>query len=263
MLPTPSTSHVDYSHIYEPAEDSFLLVDTLSSSPETAYLKERFSKNSYSEHNTQLASPTPLVLEIGPGSGVILAFITAHAKTIFGRADVLTFGVDVNNFACKATGETVTRACRENNTQALNSGVYLGTLNGDLSAAIRPGTVDLLIFNPPYVPTSPLPQSRDLTFDKALDALGTRHEEDSYLLSLSYAGGVDGMEVTDRLMQQIPSLLNMDRGVAYILLCKQNRPEDVIQRVRAWESVWSVQVVGHSGMTGGWEKLQVIKIWRT
>ena len=263
MLPTPSTSHVDTSHIYEPAEDSFLLIDTLSSSSEIVFLKHRFGESDSLGCNAQSISPAPLILEIGPGSGVVLAFVTAHANAILGRADVVSFGIDVNNFACQATAETVIRACKETNVSGSKSGVYLDTLNGDLGTAVRPGTVDVLIFNPPYVPTSSLPQSLGLDFNRALGSFGTKREEDSYLLSLSYAGGIDGMEVTERLLEQIPSLLSIERGVAYLLLCKQNKPEDVKQYIRTWKSCWCVETVGQSGKTGGWEKLQIIKIWRT
>ena len=263
MLPTPPTSHVDISHIYEPAEDSFLLLDTLSSSSEIAFLKQRLRESSSSGHNPRITSPAPLVLEVGPGSGVVLAFATAHANAIFGRADILALGIDINKFACDATGETVSQACKENSAQGRKTGVYLDTLNGDLGTAIRSGAVDVLVFNPPYVPTSPLPQSPGLDFDKVLDSSGTTYEEDSYLLSLSYAGGIDGMEITNKLLKQIPSLLNAHRGVAYILLCNQNKPQDVMRYIQSWKSNWSVEIVRQSGKTGGREKLQVIKIWRT
>lgn len=263
MLPTPSTTHVDTNRIYEPAEDSFLLLDTLSSTSETQFLKQRFNSNRSINTDDGLSSPTPLILEVGTGSGVVLAFITAHAETLFGRPDVLTLGVDINPFACQATEETIRWACRERAEVGNEYGKCLGVLNSDLATAVRPGMVDMLVFNPPYVPTSPLtwdhesdPNRTSLT----LDSSEQRYSEDSRLLSLSYAGGIDGREVTDRLLEQIPSLLTKDRGVAYILLCRQNRPDDVIKRVRSWGSNISVETVKQSGKTSGWEKLQVIRI---
>ena len=99
MLPTPSTSHVCFDSVYEPAEDSFLFLDTLSSKSEVDFLHQRFSP----------VNEVPLVLEVGPGSGVIIAFLTAHAQTIFGR-DVLSLAVDANEEACIATAETVCKA---------------------------------------------------------------------------------------------------------------------------------------------------------
>ena len=246
MLPTPSTSHVNSDRIYEPAEDSFLLLDTISSPTESAFLARRFA------HNLEV----PLVLEVGTGSGVVLAFIAAHALEILGRTDVLTVGVDINPFACTATEQTVMQACRET-----SHAIYLGCLNADLSSCLRHGVADIVVFNPPYVPTVELP--RLLTAeDSNLCAEIDRFEEESRLLSLSYSGGKDGMEVVDRLLDELPLILNEGRGVAYILLCQQNKPESVVQRIEDWARGWSVEAVGQSGKTGGWEKLQILRICR-
>ena len=265
MLPTPSTNHVNIDLVYEPAEDSFLFLDTLSSQAETQFLTQRFRENSYPDTNNIVKPPSPLVLEVGTGSGVVLAFITANAQKLLGRADVLTLGVDVNPFACQATVETVRRASKDKVGANLEHTSFLGVLHGDLTGSLRPGQVDLLVFNPPYVPTSPLNQSGISGSEHASAALQPqeqRLESYSQLLALSYAGGVDGMEVTNRLIEQIPSLLNEERGTAYILLCKQNNPEQLMKRILKWGPGWAAETVAHSGKTGGWEKLQLIRIWR-
>ena len=266
MLPTPSTSHVDLDRVYEPAEDSFLLLDTLSSPAEVEYLQQRFT----AQIDGKL-SPSPLILEVGTGSGVVLAFITAHARAMFGRTDVLSLGVDINSVACEGTKQTVFRACKEaanvpgGHGKSSSSALLLASLNADLTTSLRSGMVDMLVFNPPYVPTSELPAPPTMsTGDEGQNnkMKGNRLDTDSDLLSLSYAGGVDGMEVTNKLLNQLPSLLSSERGMAYIMLCKQNKPEEVVQRVREWGSSWSVAVVGRSGRTGGWEKLQILRICR-
>lgn len=263
MLPTPDTSHVSYSRIYEPAEDSFLLLDTLTS--EAPFLSRTFPP----------AGPAPLVLEVGTGSGVVLAFINAHARTLFGHAAVVTAGVDLNPFACLATGLTVDKAARENRSTA---GRYLGASVGDLGSAWRRGTVDVLVFNPPYVPTPDVPpllgpqrRGKGAVKDKEEDDDADdgddddddddTWERDSYLLSLSYAGGRDGMETTHRLVGMLPRLLST-RGCAYVLLCAQNRPAEVKEGIRRFGPEWRVETVGSSGKTAGWEKLQVLRIWR-
>jgi release factor glutamine methyltransferase len=259
MLPTPSTAHADLNRIYEPSEDSYLLLDTLSSPSETAFLTHRFSQNS-----TAAPNPTPVVLEVGTGSGVVLAFATANAKTIFGRDDILAIGTDVNRFACQATRQTVLGASQgHNDNSALaskNGGntILLAMLNADLTNPMRLGMVDVLIFNPPYVPSSDVPEA---TFSDAKSTAGS-FGHDSHLLALSYEGGVDGMEVTNRLLEQLPEVLECERGVAYILLCQQNRPEEAVKRVRDWGEGWSVEIVGRSGKVAGWEKLCIIRIWR-
>ncbi|KIW02761.1 uncharacterized protein PV09_05826 [Verruconis gallopava] len=250
MLPTPSTNHVNFNRIYEPAEDSFLFLDTLASNSETAFLSNRFACKTCS---------SPLVLEIGTGSGVVLAFVTSWASKIFGRRDVVTLGTDVNRFATQASAQTVRNAISETSKltgDGLSAGMFCDTVTSDLTTCIRHSQVDVLIFNPPYVPTEELP---DFLEKSDIDEF----ERDSNLLALSYAGGDEGMEITNRLLDDLPNILDPERGVAYVLLCAQNKPKDVKARVRFWPGSWHAETVGDIGKKGGWEKLQIIRIWQT
>jgi release factor glutamine methyltransferase len=235
MLPTPSTSHVDYTTIYEPSTDSFLLLDTLTS--ESTFLQTHFVPT----------TPSPLCIEIGTGSGIVLSFLTSHATTLFGRRDIVTLGIDVNALASTATVKTVTQESKLHGSKA---GVYLGSVVGDLAGALKNGVVDFLVFNPPYVPTPEVPQLR--MKDGAW-------EEESRLLALTYAGGKDGMEVTWRVLEGLEDTLS-ERGVAYVLLCRQNQPEEVC----AWLEGrgWRTEKVGSSGKKGGIEALGVWRVWR-
>lgn len=255
MLPTPCTSHVSFDTIYEPSEDSYLFLDTLSSTSESEWLSQRFTRDAP-------ATPTPLVVEVGTGSGVVLAFAAANSNLIFGRRDILTLGVDVNRDACLATRSTVVKAVTERqagqSTDMNAKTQYAASITADLTTSLRPGSVDVLLFNPPYVPTEELPATPHLGREEA----ASRFDEESYLLSLTYAGGVDGMETTRRLLDAIPGVLHPTRGVAYVLLCKQNRPEEVKQGIRDWGDGWQAETVGNSGKQAGWEKLVIVRIWR-
>lgn len=268
MLPTPDTSHVSFDTIYEPSEDSYLFLDTLSSAAESKWLSERFHKDTSTSH------PVPLVVEAGTGSGVVLAFVAAQSQEIFGRRDILTLGTDVNRNACIATQETVSTAIKtrqrssestvSDSSQSIMQTIHISSLTGDLCSALRPGSVDVLLFNPPYVPTEALPilptaAQNDSVAEQSMSR-SAKFDNDSYFLSLTYAGGADGMETTDRLLDAIPETLS-SRGVAYVLLCKQNRPEEVKQRIRDWAG-WNAETVGSSGMQAGWEKLVIVRIWR-
>lgn len=250
MLPTPSTSHVCFDRVYEPAEDSFLLLDTISAASETAFLHDRFSQ-------AQPSTP-PLILEVGVGSGVVLAFVAGNARSIFGRNDALTLGTDINRFACQAASETVHKAIKD-----YGPSVFLDIVNGDLASSILEQSVDVFIFNPPYVPAKLPDFSRHDNYN-ALPAghKSTSFEQDSYLLELSYAGGEEGMVVTNRMLEQLPRILNSVRGVAYLLLCAQNKPEEVKQRIRDWGIGWMAETVGLSGKTAGWERLHIVRIWK-
>jgi release factor glutamine methyltransferase len=262
MLPTPSTSHLTFSNIYEPSEDTFLFLDALSLPTLVSYHTSRFPAS----------SPTPLIVETGTGSGVVIAFAAANATALFGRSDVLTVGTDVNHFACKGTVGTVsgavaaTRAdsnANEDYAQMRGAGVWLDAINGSLTSCLRPRSVDVLLFNPPYVPSEevPVPQPGD-----AAPTSLSKHDifmRDSNCLALATDGGQDGMEITNELFEQLPTVIS-ERGVAYVLLCAQNRPEEVKARVRAWEGGgrWEVETVHESGKQGGWEKLQIVRIAR-
>ncbi|KAI9684347.1 MAG: S-adenosylmethionine-dependent methyltransferase [Trizodia sp. TS-e1964] len=272
MLPTPSTSHVPFNCVYEPAEDSYLFLDALSSPAESAFLLARFGSKgpgSTSRHAqpgeakraAAAASPSPLVVEIGTGSGLLLAFVGAQAQEILGRRDVLLLGTDVNAHASRCTKQTVRLAA---GPKAGCSGIFLDALLADLAAPIRANSVDLLLFNPPYVPTPDVPSAAPPRHSSALQGTSeVSFEEESHWLSLAYAGGAGGMEVTERLLAQLPRILSSERGVAYILFCAQNDPEGVKSRIRAWEGGWLAETVASSGNKGGWEKLQIMRIYRS
>ena len=73
------------------------------------------------------------------------------------------------------------------------------------------GKVDVLLFNPPYLPTG-------------ADELG--HAD----VRAAWAGGHDGMEVTERFLPVMGRLLS-DRGCCYLVLVQENDPLAVARRV--------------------------------
>ncbi|XP_065357187.1 methyltransferase N6AMT1 [Calliphora vicina] len=124
-METPHIDHLtaqDYECVYEPAEDSFLLLDALE------------SDLNFIEHTLK-----PIVcLEIGPGSGVI---ITALSKRL--NSTTLCLACDINPYACQVTKRT-----------ALRNASQVDCIQGNLADALNSQQVDLLIFNPPYVVTT-------------------------------------------------------------------------------------------------------------
>ncbi|GAB7363279.1 hypothetical protein MBLNU230_g3560t1 [Neophaeotheca triangularis] len=261
MLPTPPTPSLP-PNVYEPSEDSYLLLDTLSSATEKRYLQAHFPAN----------TPTPLIVEIGTGSGIVLAFLNTHAGEIFGQdRHVLTLGVEVSGVACETGKRTVLGAAssleeEEEGEAGRGRGrnrSFLGIANADLTTVVKSHSVDVLVFNPPYVPTEELPAlHQERRQQQHLSDSQAAFEHDSWLLSLTYAGGADGMEVTNRLLADVPRVLS-ERGVAYVLLCAQNKPREVARAVGEWEGGWVAEIVGSSGKKAGWEKLCVLRIART
>lgn len=247
MLSTPNTSHVAYDRVYEPSEDSFLVLDTLSE--QGKFLTQRFEAHNEQAH---AVNDVPLIVEAGSGSGVSLSFAAMHAKAILGREDILAVGIDVNPFACEDTQRTM----RRNGARQYEA--YAECIQGDLASAVRKHSIDVLIFNPPYVPSEALPDIPCSTLPAQ-----THVERHNAMLALATDGGELGMETTNRLLDQLPDVLSKSRGVAYVLLCAQNKPEQVMSRLRGWGTGWEVEVVGASGGQGGWERLQIIRIART
>lgn len=83
------------------------------------------------------------------------------------------------------------------------------------------GKIDILLFNPPYVPT----ESEEVYKGGSLDqeASGGVCKE---AIAASWAGGVDGREVIDRLLQLLPDLLSPD-GMAYLVTVSENKPAEI------------------------------------
>ncbi|KAG9262169.1 methyltransferase N6AMT1 [Astyanax mexicanus] len=126
MFPTPLYSHAGrgpFSEVYEPAEDSFLLIDALEKDADL--LRE---------------SRPAVCLEVGSGSGVVSAFLAS----VIGP-EALYLCTDLNPAAAQCTAET--SRCNKLDLQPIIT---------DLMECLLPrlnGKVDVLLFNPPYVVT--------------------------------------------------------------------------------------------------------------
>ena len=206
MIPTPYTPHLkrsEYISVYPPSEDTYHLLDCIE------------------PHLTNNENQNPLIaLEIGSGSGVISTFV----KTICPQTFCLA--VDINKEAARASQETA----RVNKQQVE---VVCGDLGRGLSGLY--GKVDLLIFNPPYVPTE-------------------SEEVASSGIEASWAGGIDGREVIDKFLPTAAKFLS-PAGCFFLLGIRQNKPEEICEISKSFKLVGSI--VGER--KAGIEKLWVIK----
>ena len=167
----PDTSHVDFARVYEPSDDTFLLVDALTA--DAAALR---------------AVRPAVCVEVGSGSGAVVTHLGRLLAASAPPPHVLA--TDVNRTAALATAATAAAA-----------GVAVHALHADLLRALRPGSVDVVVFNPPYVPTS------------AAELAGAALSND---IALSWAGGARGRVVTDRLLNALPDAL-APRALFYLL----------------------------------------------
>ncbi len=118
------------------------------------------------------------ILEIGTGTGLVAIHCAKHGGNVT-ATDVCAEALDLS---------------REN---ALLNKVDLNLIKGDLFDPVK-GTYDVIIFNPPYLPTNP----EDLThtpLDTALD------------------GGSDGTKVTINFLKELSNYLTPE-GRAYLVV---------------------------------------------
>ncbi|KAH8051292.1 protein methyltransferase [Aureococcus anophagefferens] len=137
----PSLDHAsfaDWDAVYEPAEDTFLLLDAL-----------------FAERSSLRALGDATVVEVGPGSGVVSAYVAALLAAQAPRVVC----VDVNPRACALSRGPRRRTARASTSSAATSRrAYRGVprRRGRRQACPqvpRSGSVGALVFNPPYVPT--------------------------------------------------------------------------------------------------------------
>eukprot|EP00037_Helgoeca_nana_P000465 m.21789 g.21789 ORF g.21789 m.21789 type:complete len:304 (+) comp10550_c0_seq1:98-1009(+) len=197
--------------VYEPAEDTYLLLDAFQEDIDTLRTCSRDlgrdvdSPGSAAEADGARGWPQ-LCLEVGSGSGVVITFLARLIGKLAGpehRCDFIA--TDLNPNAVAATAKTA----EENGV-----GEVVRAVESDLVTAVAnevAGKIDVLVFNPPYVVTPP-------------------EEVGSHGIEASWAGGLDGREVTDRLLRTVPALLSPS-GVFYLIVIDQNikpgTPDDI------------------------------------
>lgn len=126
-IPTPAIGHLtedDYEHVYEPAEDSFILLDALEQDARAI----------------RAANPA-LCVEVGSGSGIASTFMAS----MLGVSNTYVMSTDINKYAADVTLRTGAA-----NDVPLNP--VLCNLLDPLAQRLA-GQVELFIFNPPYVET--------------------------------------------------------------------------------------------------------------
>lgn len=89
--------------------------------------------------------------------------------------------------------------------------IILTDLTAGIDHRLR-NKIDLLIFNPPYVPTDEVPLVPGI--------------------SSAWSGGEEGIAVTSRFIRTIPDLLS-ETGVFYLLLLQENHPDHMMDLMRS------------------------------
>ena len=181
----------DLEYVYMPQEDTLHLLKAL----DNIFAKKKISS----------------ILEIGCGSGVISAF-------------------------CASRNPSATITCSDINSKALDlcartfefhKLVRPNLVRMDLLTALKPGySPDLIIFNPPYVPSP----SNDIWSPERQREYEEAHEKVGFRTCLDFAldGGVDGTEVTYRFLEQLINVLDKE-AVAVLVTIEDNYPDKILE----------------------------------
>ncbi|KAJ4773287.1 HemK methyltransferase family member 2 [Rhynchospora pubera] len=200
-----------HPEVYEPCDDSFLLVDAL--------LADR----------SNIINQNPkFCLEIGCGSGYV---ITSLALILSQYCPWTQFyATDINLHATHTTLQT-----------SANHGVHVEVVATDIASSLQKRlqkSIDVLVINPPYVPT---PE----------DEVGADG------IVASWAGGFKGRLVIDRILNVVDELLSVN-GLIYMVALSENDPYDICQVMK--EKGFGSKIALQRSTEE--ERLCVIKFWR-
>lgn len=222
----PSLRHLnfrDYDFVYEPSDDTYLLIDAIG------YDVDAMEQSEVDDGST-LRSNILQSVEIGCGTGTPTVYLAKRIRGIRG---------DENEGSVEETSSNINKKCvhyvTDINPDAIRIAKATAESNGipaehfqavqcDLASQLLDqlaGKVDVLIFNPPYVPTP----------DEEVGSSG---------IEASWAGGTNGRVVIDRALAQIARLLAFPHGVAYVVTVDDNYPEQISQTM---DELYGIEVV--------------------
>ena len=201
-------SREDFLAVYEPSDDTFLLCDALLN--DLPHL---------------LALAPTFCCEIGTGSGTVITYLHQILKEH--NYSAVYIATDLNPKACSIAAKTAKmNECR------------VDSLRMNFTESMLDRQIDVLIFNPPYVPTP----------NEEIAGSG---------IEIAWAGGEDGRVVIDRFIDQLDSMLS-PKGVLYMILVQDNKPAEV-RRILRRLGFLSAVVLQRKAVN---EDLLVLKAWR-
>lgn len=147
-----------FENVYEPAEDTFLVADVLS----------------------RMVKAGDIVLDVGTGCGILAIIAAKKARCVV--------ATDVNPCAVECARHNV-----KNNDVADRLDVRLGSLFDPLHKVER---FDVIVFNPPYLPSIP--------------------EEQETWIERAWAGGAEGRQIIDQFIVTAPERLKKNGKILMV-----------------------------------------------
>ncbi|XP_010942187.1 uncharacterized protein [Elaeis guineensis] len=199
-----------HPEVYEPCDDSFALVDAL-----------------LADRANLLQHKPRLCMEVGCGSGYVITSLALMLGEE--NSGVHYFATDINPHAVD-----VTRATLEAH------GVHAEIITTDIASGLHKrlaGMVDVVVVNPPYVPTP----------EEEVGCEG---------ITASWAGGENGRKVIDRILPVVDELLS-GKGWLYMVTLTANNPSQICRLMR--EKGYASRIIVQRSTEE--ESLHVIKFW--
>ena len=228
----PCLTHLglrDYDNVYEPSDDTYLLIDAIGLDIDEKMMLNKGENNHAVANNGNDTSGRMITLEIGCGTGVPTVYLALRLRGIHKDGDDnMSSSKEVEraetDFTTISVKQHITHYITDINPDAIRIAKSTAEVNGlpmsdiqafncDLASDIihtLQNKVDILLLNPPYVPTP-------------------NEEVGSSGIEASWAGGTNGRVVLDRALPQIAQLLSFPNGVAYVVAVDDNYPEQIAQ----------------------------------
>lgn len=216
------TEIVVLEDVYEPAEDSFLLADCAVSEVSKLLPENEGHADSF------------FVFEVGCGSGFVSAFLKNHFPKIHLTA------IDINPSAVSCA--------QMNGVQVFESDMFNLFKNSPLTSsvgALLPNSVfppakpplgfDLILFNPPYLPTA-------------------EDEKVEGMLNYAFDGGISGRDSIDRFLAEVGDYLK-ESGFFLLLISSITGLDEVACEME--KNGFSAEVIGTAKVS--FEELMVLK----
>lgn len=207
--------------VYEPAEDTYLMADCAVSA---------FSSYKESYQASKSGEGGYFVLEVGCGSGFVSAFFQNHFP------DVHLTAVDINPAAVMCARMNGIRVFESDMFDIFENTGCSDITQIEAAAPIKPPLgFDVILFNPPYLPTS-------------------EDEKVSGMLNYAFDGGVTGRDSIDRFLNEVGRYLK-DGGFFLLLISSITGLKEVSEEME--KNGFSAEVIGTDKVS--FEELMVLK----